>query len=555
MKIERGKHSKADLTDVLRKIWDVSKVSIKVAGIGAFAFMLSGCNIDKNIDKEINDSLVNPEPSIESTVNNEDRPQNLTEIERIVYNAVDESGNIVIPECYREYIGSELIEKESYSIEELEQVESLYIVIRDDSDLSWINYCTNLKHLNITVHTNGLSLKNIGDLPNLNKVDITTCFQGTINLDNFEFIKNNRTITELDLSDISDYSNMSELFNYIKELKNIKRLAVDVDKQDNIDVTQMQSLEYIDFGYSGPYDVAVYLSNDKLDYLLNNGVVIESYVDGFIEQVREINNDLDNIVEMLDIKEDATDKEKIDTILVYIMENFHYDTQNSEYLRNGESHDQYTLSFYDEGGLYAVFNNNGNIICGNYASLFQALSNRVGIENHFVISSDHAWNLVCVEGNYYYIDVTFMDSQTFKWKKHDYNTNESVIHNYSSDEYLKNGGDIENFNWYMVHPDEIVPEDTAHDVYTIPQYITVQPLEEIEITNDLETPPDITDKKFKISFGSKEYIICGGVLVGILAGLGGAVLYKKEKARKERFRRMMEEDSIPSYDFGYNRKY
>ncbi|MBE6688493.1 MAG: hypothetical protein E7588_04330 [Ruminococcaceae bacterium] len=63
--------------------------------------------------------------------------------------------------------------------------------------------------------------------------------------------------------------------------------------------------------------------------------------------------------------------------------------------------------------IYGVFVE-GEAVCAGYAKAFQYLLNRLGIECAYVIGTcneggGHAWNLVKLEGEYYYIDVTFDD--------------------------------------------------------------------------------------------------------------------------------------------------
>ena len=55
----------------------------------------------------------------------------------------------------------------------------------------------------------------------------------------------------------------------------------------------------------------------------------------------------------------------------------------------------------------------GYAVCEGYAEAFTELLHRAGIEaatvNGFVQGSGHAWNIVCIDGNWYYVDVTFDD--------------------------------------------------------------------------------------------------------------------------------------------------
>lgn len=73
----------------------------------------------------------------------------------------------------------------------------------------------------------------------------------------------------------------------------------------------------------------------------------------------------------------------------------------------------------DIRSIYGVFVNK-KAVCAGYARALQYLLNRFGIECAYVVSTTHAWNLVKMEGDYYYVDVTWDDHSNTKksadWK-------------------------------------------------------------------------------------------------------------------------------------------
>lgn len=71
----------------------------------------------------------------------------------------------------------------------------------------------------------------------------------------------------------------------------------------------------------------------------------------------------------------------------------------------------------DLRSIYGVFINR-KAVCSGYAKAFQYLLNKCGIECAYITSDTHAWNLVKIEGDYYYVDVTWGDSSDTKNGSH-----------------------------------------------------------------------------------------------------------------------------------------
>lgn len=67
---------------------------------------------------------------------------------------------------------------------------------------------------------------------------------------------------------------------------------------------------------------------------------------------------------------------------------------------------------------------NGTAVCAGYSLAYRDLLERAGIESYLVTSNamEHAWNLVCIDGNWYHVDLTWDDPtpDTPGFVSHDY---------------------------------------------------------------------------------------------------------------------------------------
>ena len=116
------------------------------------------------------------------------------------------------------------------------------------------------------------------------------------------------------------------------------------------------------------------------------------------EQEATMDTVLEEVMENLNLA-GGTDYEKIKSIYDYIADNIVYDYDNKDC-------DSYTL----KQSAYAALINK-RCVCQGYANLFYRMALAAGVDCRIVdgIShgESHAWNIVCIDGNYYNVDCTW----------------------------------------------------------------------------------------------------------------------------------------------------
>lgn len=122
---------------------------------------------------------------------------------------------------------------------------------------------------------------------------------------------------------------------------------------------------------------------------------------------QDISNYLDNKLSEL-ISPDMTEEEKINNIIVYVLNQIEYDFRALEDNELGSelcsTYNLYPLS-------YAIEKNDG--VCVGYASLFTALANRAGIDCYQPDRINHTWNMIrkINENEYSAYDLTQLDNE------------------------------------------------------------------------------------------------------------------------------------------------
>ena len=208
----------------------------------------------------------------------------------------------------------------------------------------------------------------------------------------------------------SDYTNskIDELETFGEEIRvlyidsymidDLSRIAEYCPNIEKINLKYSPSISDLSFIYSLP--------NLKSVYIEENGYVTPELVEYLDRNCIDHNitqQDLDNVKELDQIiseiiTEDMTDEEKIQAISLYVMNNYHYDIHKVE-----ESNIR---------PLSSTLENKGGV-CASYAYITNILLRKAGVTSYEVqtknLESGHGWNLVQIDGKYYYLDTTNID--------------------------------------------------------------------------------------------------------------------------------------------------
>lgn len=454
----------------------------------------------------------------------------------------------------------------------------------EDYDLSDMKYFENIKELNLYFCSpcNVFdSLDKMPVMPNVEKLFFMYGYNSELTDENIDKLREKfPNLKSLDLSDAVINPSFAE------KMTGLEELSIRPSRNCDIDFTKLTYLKKLELG-SLPYTTPIYFNTNEYNTLCTAGVEIEF---GDLEDkdiYLDVSKKLDDIVSSLNISENSSDKEKLDAILIFVMENLEYDPVVSQAIENGKNPDM--RSFYTNGLLDGVFNKN-TAICGNYSALVEAIYDRVSPpeKSVFMYSDSHAWNLINIDGELYYVDSTWLDEESISNQiEETYIDDQGFKHTLTSYDYVSSidaikEGKTDTLEWYMNNNFDY---DPVHHTSSIPfpEYVVSQvddkskneleqTLEdEVNSNDDYQSEEkatvnenkkekkvvleDSSNKKVNINVNGKTIGISLGVLVGVLAGAGLAVhVTKKKKREKERRRQQLEELANENY-FGYNSSY
>ena len=150
---------------------------------------------------------------------------------------------------------------------------------------------------------------------------------------------------------------------------------------------------YAAVSYSGSYNR---FSDGRIQYTIDAAFTYYTTA----EQEAEVTEKVEALIEELGITDNTSDYDKVKLVYDYVCENVTYDYENLD-------DPDCTLKF----SAYAALIHK-TAICQGYGTLMYRILNEVDVDTRFVAGFDdngvdHGWNLVEVDGSYYYIDATW----------------------------------------------------------------------------------------------------------------------------------------------------
>jgi len=192
------------------------------------------------------------------------------------------------------------------------------------------------------------------------------------------------------------YRDITEILGGMKEKEKLSDEGIDAGlTETDIDkIFQCVLIDHPEFFYVEGYTYTKYSRQDELTKIEISG----TYSMG-LEEAKLRSEQIENAVRVIlaGIPADAGEYEKVKYVYETLIANTEYD-----------------LKAADNQNIYSVFIGKASV-CQGYAKATQYLLSRLGVECTIVMGNvnsgeGHAWNLVKVDGNYYYMDTTWGDA-------------------------------------------------------------------------------------------------------------------------------------------------
>lgn len=133
---------------------------------------------------------------------------------------------------------------------------------------------------------------------------------------------------------------------------------------------------------------SAFITQELVDYLNNNNIN-HNLTEKDVLNSKKVDDIVDNLID-----EDMDDKKKIQSICSYVVEHYEYDIEKEK-----ESN-MYPLTTMLEGNT---------CVCAGYAYFTNVLLTKANINSYEILSDVHGWNLIELDGKFYYIDTTNID--------------------------------------------------------------------------------------------------------------------------------------------------
>jgi len=380
-------------------------------------------------------------------------------------------------------------------------------------------------NFNLSVFVNNQELfDKLAFSDNINSLNISfnDIYHFDLKDDYFANLKNIPKSTQINLK-LNDYNinyNVENLNKY--NLNNNLNLIYKINDNYTFDldrgIRKLEKIKSITIE-GNKYSIPVYFDNELIAKLRNNGIEVIFSDEINANEVKEINRELDEIISSLDVYKSSSDDVKLNKIIEYILRR--YDYNQNIYNNDGTTNEDKSSKMYADGYLDAVFNNKRKIICGNYAALFESLANRLNLNSSLVRSETHAWNLVKIEDEYYYVDTCWFDDNDY-YKIY-------LLQNNMTEE-------LDSTFWYRYKVEDYINSDImdeTHNAIAFPNIEIEIDTTNYEFTNIPTSAVDLTNTNANVQINNKNYIVPVEVLLGILLGSGFAYDVTKSVKKKE----------------------
>lgn len=161
---------------------------------------------------------------------------------------------------------------------------------------------------------------------------------------------------------------------------------------------------------------STYSSNGRVDIKIN-----KKYSE---EDIKRIDEEINNIIIKLDINSYSDINDKIKVFHDYIAGINKYDSEMAE---KGES------KYHSDSAIGTLFE--GKSICSGYTDTMSIFLDKLNIKNTRIATEKHVWNAVYLDNKWYHIDLTWDDPVT------------------------SDGRDIILYHYYMLDTDELLSKD------------------------------------------------------------------------------------------------
>lgn len=160
--------------------------------------------------------------------------------------------------------------------------------------------------------------------------------------------------------------------------------------------------DYLYYQYGG-YELRYSMSDNENSNRYSVTIIPRYYTDP--EQEAAVDAELERVMAGFGFTEDTTEYEKVRAVYDFIKERTSYDIIHKK-------NDNYHLKSTAYGALI-----NGQAACQGYAVLMYRMLREAGVGVRVVTGTAqyetgdeyHAWNIVCIDGNWYNVDVTWDD--------------------------------------------------------------------------------------------------------------------------------------------------